>query len=265
MCLCARLALTSCFSLASYLKMLVLSLKHRREFPFPSKNLLYNLGGNGGHVLSVRVCLVAIVTCPDNGWRSPQAIGHNTCIFDALPIGTYRLPALTVATRLRSFRWAFDKEGVVLTQSAQDRLPSLAVSATWSGGSLHRSVARMVRQRLDKSHRIAATFHDLETVFGTVGRSTSGFSTFSIEETDDEAGPESSSGNEEDPFGFIGGSSAAKASLRDALTLDSCKRGMLQSMGIDPPIGVLFYGPPGCGTCLLLPAILLAIRFVSHI
>ena len=231
------------------MKALVLSLKHRREFPFPSKNQLYDVGGKGGHVLPVSICLVAVVTCPDNGWRSPQAIGHSTCIFDALPIGTYRLPALTVNTRLRAFRWAFAKEGVELSQNAKDRLYALAVSATWCGGNRHRSVARTVRQRLDKSRRTLASIQDLEAVFGSVGRSPSGFSSIAIEDSSvaDETG--GTSDKLEDPFDFIGGSAAAKASLRDALTLAGSKRVLLESMGIDPPIGILFYGPPGCGMC----------------
>lgn len=229
--------------------MLVLSLKHRREFPFPSKNQLYNLGGKKGQVLPVKICLVAVVTCPDNGWRSPQAIGHSTCIFDVLPIGTYRLPALTVDARLRAFRWAFDKEGIQLVQEAHDRLYALAVSATWCGGNRHISVARLLRQRLDKSHKTVAFTQDVEAVFALVGRSTSGFSSISIEEAGVENTSEDTSSKLKDPFDFIGGSAAAKASLRDALTLDHSKRALLDSIGIDPPIGILFYGPPGCGMC----------------
>ena len=232
---------------ASYLKMLVLSLKHRREFPFPSKNQLYNLGGKNGHILSVNVCLVAIVTCPDNGWRSPQAVGHSTCIFDVLPCGTYRLPTLTVASRLRAFRWSFEKEKVKLTQEAQDRMYALAVSAAWSGGSRHRSVARLLRQRLNKNHKTLASVHDLEAVFASVGKSMPGFSSFPIEESSTENAKEGVPSKLDDPFDFIGGSAAAKASLRDALTLDTSKRAILESLGIDPPIGILFYGPPGCG------------------
>ena len=231
------------------MKALVLSLKHRREFPFPSKNQLYDLDGKGGHVLPVRICIVAIVTCPDNGWRSPQAIGHNTCIFDALPIGTYRLPALSVDTRLRAFRWAFAQEGVALSQNAKNRLYALAVSATWSGGNRHKHVARMLRQRLDKSQRTIASIQDLEAVFGSVGRNTSGFSSIAIEDSSVAGEAGDTSDKMEDPFHFIGGSADAKASLRDALTLDDSKRVLLESMGIDPPIGILFFGPPGCGMC----------------
>jgi len=239
---------------ASYLKMLVLSLKYRQEFPFPTKNPLHNVAGKHGYVLLVKVCLVAIVTCPDNGWRlSSQTAGGgsgSTCIFDVLPVGTYRLPSLTAATRLGAFRWAFAREEVSLTKRSRDRLPSLAASATWGGGNLHISVARMLRQRLDKCKRKEATIQDLKAVFDSVGSCTSGLSLLSMEELDEDE--DDRTGDEmHDPFAFIGGSSAAKEALRDALTLDATKREMLQRMGIDPPIGILFYGPPGCGKTLL--------------
>ena len=216
-------------------------------------------------MLSLKVCLVAIVTCPDDGWRSVQArstgndvMGHTTCILDALPYGRYRLPALSAATRLKAFYWAFQQENVVLTEDAQRRLPLLAASAVWCRGNMFRAVARRLRRCSDEQILPTAaqrvTSKDIEVALVSIGKGTSVTSKISfLAQTEG-----NSSG--EDPFGVVGGNSDAKQSLQDALALDVTKRSVLRSMGLGTPIGVLLYGPPGCGKTLMAKAVARLLR-----
>ena len=62
-------------AMASYLRNVTNSMQRLQQFPFPIKNALYNVGSSSGsatcsQVLSVHCCVVGIVTCLDDGWRS---------------------------------------------------------------------------------------------------------------------------------------------------------------------------------------------------
>jgi len=215
---------------------------------------VYNVGGKGGVGLAVRFCLVAIATCPDNGWRSAQTtmggIGHTSCILDAVPTGTYRLPTSDKKTRLGALKWACQQESLAFTKEAFIRLEALASMVVWCRGSLFATVARTLRQMLDKdTHQDdKVTSTDLDIAFSSLGRHMAGFSNFAIQSTESVQSYYGGPSNQRNGAShFVGGNIVAKRSLEDAVTLDSTKREMLESMGIDPPVGVLLYGPPGCG------------------
>ncbi len=56
-------------------------------------------------------------------------------------------------------------------------------------------------------------------------------------------------------WGDIGGLHEAKSSLREAVEWPLKHREVIEEMGIEPPSGVLLYGPPGCGKTLLAKAV----------
>jgi SpoVK/Ycf46/Vps4 family AAA+-type ATPase len=238
---------------ASYLKTITSCLSRRQVFPFPLKNPLYNLSGTHGRVLSLRLCLVGIVTCPDDGWRMGEG---NTTILDSMIGGRYRLPSLTGSTRLTALQASLQDEGIDLTNGAQDKLPILAASAAWAKGSAFQRIARQLRELLEIKYgakgMIAsmATLEDLSQSIAAVGKGASSTATevsFQAQESD----PQDSGGL----FESVGGNTEAKRSLEDALALDPVKRQILARFGLSPPTGILLYGPPGCGKTLLAKAV----------
>jgi hypothetical protein len=178
--------------------------------------------------------VVAIVTCPDNGWRSARLdLGQSTGILDALPMGTYRLPSLDATTRKAAFEKAFHREHVVLSNDTQQQLGSLAVSALWARGRQFSLVAKMVFRLVAERGTDMATVEEVEQAFEFYARGkTGGTSMITRQKASSKNGP----------FSSVGGTGDAKKAILDALALDSFKRGLLGAMGIESPIGVLLYG-----------------------
>jgi SpoVK/Ycf46/Vps4 family AAA+-type ATPase len=238
---------------ASYLKTITSCLSRRQVFPFPLKNPLYNLSGTHGRVLSLRLCLVGIVTCPDDGWRMGEG---NTTILDSMIGGRYRLASLTGSTRLTALQASLQDEGIDLANGAQDKLPILAASATWAKGSAFQRIAKQLRELLETKYGAEgviasmATLEDLSQAVAAVGKGASSTATevsFQAQESD----PQDSGGL----FESVGGNTEAKRSLEDALALDTVKCQLLARFGLSPPTGILLYGPPGCGKTLLAKAV----------
>lgn len=56
-------------------------------------------------------------------------------------------------------------------------------------------------------------------------------------------------------YSDIGGLDSQKQEVREAVELPLTQMDMYKSIGIDPPRGVLMYGPPGCGKTMLAKAV----------
>jgi SpoVK/Ycf46/Vps4 family AAA+-type ATPase len=259
-------------AIASHLRALTGSLQRLHEFPFPLLNPLYNHsssssssaggegGTGGGRVLSVRLCLIAIVTCPEDGWRKT---GESSTILDTMVGGRYRLPSLSAKTRLAAFSGALKQESLnlQLDDTAMARLPVAAASAAWAKGSAFRRVAtklrEIVKDKSDPETHIVTT-QDLERALAWIKNDSADFAQVSFQAQEDSTSSSSSSlqsvGNTS-LFESVGGNTQAKVSLEDALALDPNKRRMLARFGLSPPTGILLYGPPGCGKTLLAKAV----------
>lgn len=212
---------------------------------------MYNLGGRNGHLFSVKLCLVAIVTCPDEGYRSIQNGGNletavmSTNILNVIPFGRYRLPESSAETRLQTFQYVFQQEGIHLTHDAQSRLPVLAASAVWCRGKMFRCLARTVREQVQSrnNNSLEVTARDIEAAFMSARRGVSLSAQVSFMASD---GSETKNdGANSDAFSFIGGNFEAKRALEDALALDLAKQQVLDSFGMGSPTGLLLFGPPG--------------------
>ncbi len=257
-------------SIASYLRKITGSMQRKREFPFPLKNPLYNptgCDGSSGQVLDVKFCLVGIVTCPDDGWKSNRqnqsgSTGGSSSILDCMVGDRYRLPLLKAKTILLAFGAAFAREGISLEDNAEARLAAIASSAPWAKGSVFRRVAKQVKWALDEESvrdkgghlpRNMATLRDLEQALAHVNASQERLSKVVGQRKDPTLGERD--GSSSSHFGSIGGNESAKVSLEDALAFDPKKRYILSKFGLSPPTGVLLYGPPGCGKTLLAKAV----------
>ncbi len=252
-------------SIASYLRKITDSMQRKREFPFPLKNPLYNptgCDGSSGQVLDVKFCLVGIVTCPDDGWKSNRQTYDSSRILDCMVGDRYRLPLLQTTTILSAFGAAFAREGISLDDNAEARLAVIASSAPWAKGSVFGRVAKQVKWALVKESvrdkgghlpRNTATLHDLEQALALVNASQERLGKIVGERKDPDLGERD--GSSSSHFGSIGGNESAKVSLEDALAFDPKKRYVLSKFGLSPPTGVLLYGPPGCGKTLLAKAV----------
>ena len=219
------------------------SLKHHHSFPFPRSNPLYNAAGANGGALSVKLCLVGVLTCPDDGWAKMGS----EYILNALGGARLKLPLLTTKTRLRALLGALEDAGLTMEKSSnhETRLHTLADSMTWARGISFSRIAKLVKQKVGSS--CSATLLDLQKAVGQVGGGNSlrkAVSQEAILET-----------NQTVHFESVGGCVKAKESLEDALALDPNKRRLLARFGMKPPTGVLLYGPPGCGKTLLAKAV----------
>ena len=218
------------------------------------KNPLYNLSGRNGRVLSARLCIVGVVTCPDDGWKALQSDvgGEGYSILDSLQGGRYRLPSLTARTRLNAFAGAFDEANIALDQAARRKLPVAAASAAWAKGKAFRRVAAQLLQLTSDSETGKVSASDVEVALASTRRGSAAFAEVSFHSQEDEQTSEMESAS---VFSSVGGNMDAKVSLEDALALDPGKRRMLQRFGLSPPSGILLYGPPGCGKTLLAKAV----------
>ena len=260
-------------AMSSYLRKITTSLQRNREWPFPTKNPLYNpttCSSSGNAVFTAKICLVGIVTCPDDGWKSSQkskngSIGEGgSTILDCMVGDRYRIPLLTAKTVLSAFHAAFTKEGITLEASARTRLSVIVASAAWAKGSVFHRVARQLKQILmmsskwDDSTMSTATLQDLEKAIALIKINVTNSAQVNIQ-TETETETENSLEESEDKsplhFASIGGNEQAKVSLEDALAFDPAKRDMLSRFGLSPPTGVLLYGPPGTGKTLLAKAV----------
>lgn len=243
------------FISASYLSNITGSLQRRLEFPFPIKNTLYNSSGTGGRVLPARLCLVGIVTCPDDGWRSSQSdSGGSSTILNSMVGSRYRIPPLTAKTRFGAFSGAFEQAGLSLDDTACTRLPITAASAAWAKGSVFSKVAEQLRQIVASKDQNASiiTVQDMESAFACIKSNSPSFAQVTFEAKDDGTQATKTS---KSLFESVGGNNKAKASIEDALALDPRKRKMLARFGLSPPTGILLYGPPGTGKTLLAKAV----------
>jgi hypothetical protein len=249
--------------MASYIQTLSTSLLHQRELPFPRNNPLYNMNEHEyGLSLPVQMMLVAVMTCPDNRWSRDTGNTLTSCM------GMYRLPNLTSTTRLAAFQWAFQKEGLVLSDAAEKRLPYMAASAVWARGAEFRRMARRIRSQVDKSRSVLPTAEskpgllasvgDVESEFLSLGRQ--GSSSCSVQFLADS--------NVDNLFDAVGGNEEAKAALTDALALDADRRRLIASFGLKPATGILLYGPPGTGMSGIhkyLSPLVLVMRLSPHL
>lgn len=234
-----------------YLQMLTRSLERQLEVPFPTKNRPSNPSFEEPWVLPVRLCVVAVLTCPDRGWQAPRTDGAmlKATILDSISSQRQRLADLTPETRLAAIQFSLEKENLMLTADLEKELPFLAASSVWLRAGLFRRLAKHLsatsggrpvnltdfanaseKTRTDKSSASQVEF---------LARSTSSLG---------------------EPFKDVGGNQEAKAALEDALALDSDRRERLHAFGLSPPTGVLLYGTPGCGKTLLAKSVALLLR-----
>lgn len=243
-------------AVASLLKNLTLGLQRSLEFPFPSSNPLYNLNARQGSTLAVRLCLVAVVTCPDDGWRSARGNDstlRTACIFDSLVAGRYRLPALTASTRLSALLASFRRENVPLSCDLEQRLPFLAASAVWAKGSMFRRLARQAKM-MSADHGGLVEVDTVVSALASIGKTSSAGTEVRFL-AQDNAGS--------DFFSTVGGNEEAKMALEDALALDNGRQRMLDAFGILAPTGILLFGPPGTGKTLLAKAVARLLRSLN--
>jgi SpoVK/Ycf46/Vps4 family AAA+-type ATPase len=246
--------------MASLLMNLSKSLKEKQEMPFPKRSHLYNINGNHGSVLPVHVCLVGIVTCPDDGFkREGSSSSFGRSILESMVAGRYRVPDLTAGTRLSALQYALRKESIKLDKELEEKLPFLAASAVWLKGGLFAKVAR----RLDRLRRTkdcpsqSITHQDLVSVLANLSKTSASSSTAATISTIEFNAQSTSNG-----FDSIGGNDEAKKTLCESLMLDPVKHKIFIRLGLKPPTGVLLYGSPGTGKTLMAKAVANILR--SH-
>lgn len=243
----------------AYLRKLTSRLQQHGDVPFPTKNPLYNLQGKGGCVLPVRLCLVAVVTCPDDGFRSQiRRMGSSgvnesiSTIFDSLIAGRYRLPDLKASTRLQAFLWAFREEKLQLETELELQLPFIAASAVWARGPAFQSVVRQVRTRIESFSNVAtlAIFLSVLNTYGSTQKSGSAVQFLARNDVN----------KSDELFSSVGGNKESKSALEDALGIHPNRMQLILSIGLSLPTGILLYGPPGTGKTLIAKCVAQLLR-----
>ena len=239
-------------AMVAYLSKLTNSIKNQGHFPYPTKNPMYNIGGSKGFIMPVRVCIVGIVSAPDDGGRTAiDSPGDSDTILDVLGTNRYRLSHPSAKTRHRAFCRAFEEENIRLSTGAREALPVIAASATSARGRDFRKVARELQMRVtegkgENTKMREATAEDVEEAIKVVPREAPKNSPIGVTFLSSKTGHKGKGGSKgKDMFATVGGNNEAKLALEDALALDPRKRRILSNFGLSPPIGVLLYGPPG--------------------
>lgn len=238
----------------AYLRILSQSLKIKSELPFPSlRNSLYNCNGKNGVVLNVRLCLVGICTCPDDGWSLSQGSelpGTSESILDCMVAERYRLPELSANARLAAFRSAFNQFNLLLDHALAERLPYLAASAIWARGRVFHDVARSLSDLQTGSDR-HLTIRDLMQALSSMHKTRDRASGLNVEYT---------TAKSKEWFASVGGNEEAKQALAESLLLDERQRSLFIRFGMKPPVGLMLYGPPGTGKTLLAKSVATILR-----
>ena len=260
-------------AMVAYLTKLTKSIQNRGHFPYPTKNPMYNIDASLGFVMPVRVCIVGIVTSPDDGGRSGvDSMGDVYTILDVLGSNRYRLSQPSARTRHRALCRAFEEANVKLSAEAKEVLPVIAASTTGARGRDFRKTAKeLLSYVLEKEgekttnmREATRTVEDVRKAMKIVPRDAPSDSSIGVTFLSSKTG-RSGASKGKDMFATVGGNTEAKLALEDALALDPKKRRILSAFGLSPPVGVLLYGPPGTGKTLLAKATALALESESPI
>lgn len=220
-------------------------------FPFPTKNPLYNVKGYDGYAIPVKVLLVGIVTCEDDGGRKSFGLGYNSStVLDTIGESRYRLPSPSIHAGIEICDTLFNKNGITLSIDAKEELPFLVSSMQNMKGSSFQAIVKKLMQLIHTKEdvKLQAGIDDLRQSFMVESNGNGSISVLRA------AGHGNDTQSNEDKFNSIGGNYEAKKSLLDALAFDQRKRMLLARFGLTPPTGVLLYGPPGNGKTLLAKA-----------
>ena len=243
--------------MASYLRQLTHNLQQKHHIPFPGSShtataSLYNWSARHGYVLPVQVCVIGIVTCPDDSILGNTNYREQQSILDAIVATRYRFPRLSAQTRLHAIQSTLQEVGLDLSLSSKDfreeQLPLLAASAVWLQWPIFMHIAETVKELCQKQNTSIVTLELLQEALSWLdnSRSESGYNiSFSS----------NAASSNEDIFSTVGGNMEAKIAIQDALAIEPDKRAILASIGISPPTGILLYGPPGTGKTLLARAV----------
>jgi len=275
-------------AIAAYLSKLTHSINKYREIPYPSQNLMHNIGGKDGYSLPLKLCLIGILTYNDqNQKRSYGNDNQPSSLLETLGRNRYCLTPTSQKGRYNSFLNVFRLNHIRLNKEAMDRLPSLAASATNARGRSFQQVATKLKLAIahrirvmnlgeqNDMTRIEATAGDLERAmkcvqFGHYSSFDDGSTIFEENDSMPSARSSKLSWSNSHPrekatlfCSSVGGNYNAKVALEDALAIDERKRCLLAKFDLSPPTGVLLYGPPGTGKTLLGRAVAKMLRHSS--
>lgn len=216
-------------------------------------NDLYNVRGKDGYVFPVRVCLVGIVTCDDDGGRKDTitTMGYSSSmgtVLDVLGENQYRLPSPAIEGGYQIVMKLLEKYKIRPSLEAEKELPYLMSSIRNPKALLFLNVVKTLQkivavEHCDDGNDNVASIDQLKMAFNSIRH-------------DDQAVLKSERlDSNGEIFSTIGGNKEAKKALIDALAFDNRKVSILKRFGLTLPSGVLLYGPPGTGKTLLAKAI----------
>jgi SpoVK/Ycf46/Vps4 family AAA+-type ATPase len=244
---------------ASYIKQLSQIIHDKSEVPFPTRMSKAFVDGRNGVVLSLRLCLVAICTCPDDGRQSKKEKSvspSGTTLFDSMVAGRFRLPDLSAEQRLSVFQHVFRQYSLQLDQELVDRLPFLTAAAVWVNGRAFQRIAQGLAGRQADLAGRPLSVRDFSTILAAMQQYAGGsMSRIQVEFTGSQT---------TEMFASVGGNKEAKSTLAESLLLDDEKRSVFRRFGLKPPVGVLLYGIPGTGKTLLAKAVARILRSQSR-